>query len=381
MWAIYGPQLDLCGVFLRVQLAVAKTSKPAWWTFSGPNAILMANLRGGMAMSLGERIYKLRTEKELSQGDLAEALEVSRQSISKWETNGSVPELDKLVKLSEVFCVSLDALVTGKEDVEQPAVQEVEPQIVYIEKPVEKRSTAAQKWCISLCSLVCVLLLACLLTKWLPGGQTDGQPTSNPVQQLSENFEATAPDIRRVEIIMDCGDIRITATDTDKIIVAGGKNYTEVSDGLLKIQPNQDGELVITVPKGWNCEDLKINGTALKIDLMDVSIGTLDLSGSACTLNYSGSLENLKVSGTSIAATLRCTNSVSDIKIDGKGCTVDLTLPKDCGFLAQIDSPSCKFDTDLSGLHYYADKYGYGNEYCKIQVKGNHSGIFVTQSN
>lgn len=332
-------------------------------------------------MSLGERIYKLRTEKELSQGDLAEALEVSRQSISKWETNGSVPELDKLVKLSEVFGVSLDALVTRKEDAEQPAAQEVEPQIVYIEKPVEKRSTAAQKWCIALCSMVCVLLLACLLTKWLPSGQANDQLSNNSVEQVSENFEVTASDIRRMDIIMDCGDIRITATDTDKIIVTSGKAYTEVSDGLLKIQPSLDGKLVITVPKDWNCEDLKINGTALAIDLMDISIGTLDLNGSACTLNFSGSLENLKVSGTSIAAALRCTHSVSDIKIDGNGCTLDLTLPKDCGFLAQIDAPNCKFDTDLSGLHYYADKYGYGNEHCKIKVKGNHSGIFVTQGN
>ena len=70
-------------------------------------------------MTLGERIYKLRTEKEMSQGDLADALEVSRQSISKWETNGSVPELDKLVKLSEIFGISLDELVTGKETEQQ----------------------------------------------------------------------------------------------------------------------------------------------------------------------------------------------------------------------------------------------------------------------
>lgn len=331
-------------------------------------------------MSLGERIYKLRTEKELSQGDLAEALEVSRQSISKWETNGSVPELDKLVKLSEVFGISLDALVTGEEEAEKPATQEAEPQIVYIEKPMEKRSTTAQKWCIALCSLVCVLLLTCLLSRWLPIGQTGDQPSGNPVEQVSEYFEAAASDVRRMEIDWDCGDIRITATDAAMITVVGGKAYTEVSDGLLKIQPSLAGELVITVPKDWSCEDLKIDGTALAIDLMDISVGTLDLSGSACTLNFSGSLEILKVSGTSIAATLRCTNSVSDIKIDGNGCTVDLTLPKDCGFLAQIDALSCKFDTDLSGLHYYADKYGYGNEHCKIQVKGNHSGIFVTQS-
>lgn len=66
-------------------------------------------------VNLGERIYQLRTAKNLSQGALADALDVSRQSISKWENNTAVPELEKLVKLSEIFEVTLDQLVTGKE--------------------------------------------------------------------------------------------------------------------------------------------------------------------------------------------------------------------------------------------------------------------------
>lgn len=65
-------------------------------------------------MDLGTTISRLRVERHMSQGDLAEALDVSRQSISKWETNASVPELDKLVKLSRLFGVSLDELVTGE---------------------------------------------------------------------------------------------------------------------------------------------------------------------------------------------------------------------------------------------------------------------------
>ena len=52
-------------------------------------------------MTLGERISALRTEKHMSQNELAEALNVSRQSISKWETDASVPELEKLIKLSK----------------------------------------------------------------------------------------------------------------------------------------------------------------------------------------------------------------------------------------------------------------------------------------
>lgn len=64
-------------------------------------------------MTLGEKIYRLRTEHHMSQGDLANALEVSRQSVSKWETNASVPELHKLVRMSEVFHISLDELIRG----------------------------------------------------------------------------------------------------------------------------------------------------------------------------------------------------------------------------------------------------------------------------
>lgn len=67
-------------------------------------------------MTLGENIAKLRGELHLSQGDLAERVGVSRQSVSKWETGSSIPDLDKLVALSELFEVSLDALVKAPEE-------------------------------------------------------------------------------------------------------------------------------------------------------------------------------------------------------------------------------------------------------------------------
>ncbi len=64
-------------------------------------------------MSLGERIRSLRTERNMSQNDLAESLKVSRQSISKWETDGATPDLDKLVSMSEIFGITLDELIKG----------------------------------------------------------------------------------------------------------------------------------------------------------------------------------------------------------------------------------------------------------------------------
>ncbi|MBQ7319589.1 MAG: helix-turn-helix transcriptional regulator [Clostridia bacterium] len=75
------------------------------------------------SMKLSEQIYTLRIARNMSQGDLADALEVSRQSVSKWETGAAVPDLDKLLRMSELFGVTLDTLVRG----ESAAVQ-VEPQ-------------------------------------------------------------------------------------------------------------------------------------------------------------------------------------------------------------------------------------------------------------
>ena len=62
-------------------------------------------------MTLGEKIYRLRTEQGMSQENFGDMLGVSRQSVSKWETDQSVPELDKVVAISEMLGVSTDYLL------------------------------------------------------------------------------------------------------------------------------------------------------------------------------------------------------------------------------------------------------------------------------
>ncbi len=64
-------------------------------------------------MNLSERIQSLRKSKGLSQEDLADRIGVSRQAVSKWESEQSMPELDKVVALSEIFDVSTDYLLKG----------------------------------------------------------------------------------------------------------------------------------------------------------------------------------------------------------------------------------------------------------------------------
>lgn len=62
-------------------------------------------------MKLGDKIIKLRKEKNLTQEDLANEIGVTRQTISNWELNETVPDLEQSKKLSNIFKVSLDELV------------------------------------------------------------------------------------------------------------------------------------------------------------------------------------------------------------------------------------------------------------------------------
>ena len=63
-------------------------------------------------MDLGKKIMTMRNEKNLSQEQLAEKLNVTRQTISNWENGKFYPDIDSLVNLSKFFNVSLDVLLS-----------------------------------------------------------------------------------------------------------------------------------------------------------------------------------------------------------------------------------------------------------------------------
>ena len=117
-------------------------------------------------MSLGERIIELRTQCGLSQYQLAKQMDVSRQAVSKWETDQSAPDAIKLIHLADILDTDIEYLTTGRRNfgrrppvvvktvetvekiVEKPVVQVVEtvvekviehPVVEYVEKPVVKK--------------------------------------------------------------------------------------------------------------------------------------------------------------------------------------------------------------------------------------------------
>jgi len=71
-------------------------------------------------MSIGKKLYELRKQKGLSQEEVADKLNVSRQTVSKWETDQSMPDFDKIVPICELYSITADELLMGiKKESEQ----------------------------------------------------------------------------------------------------------------------------------------------------------------------------------------------------------------------------------------------------------------------
>lgn len=115
-------------------------------------------------MSVGDRIANLRKERNISQGNLAKAVGVTRQAVSKWENGLSLPDSGNLILLAEVLCTDVEYLTTGrytsairppvviktfervevpvpKVEIQEKVIERIveKPVIQYVEKPVVKK--------------------------------------------------------------------------------------------------------------------------------------------------------------------------------------------------------------------------------------------------
>jgi len=93
-------------------------------------------------MTLGERIQEYRKEAGLSQEALGETLGVTRQSISKWESDGAIPELDKLIAMSKLFHISVGALL-GVEEGQAPDRELTDRELAALSAIAEKLTPPA----------------------------------------------------------------------------------------------------------------------------------------------------------------------------------------------------------------------------------------------
>ena len=101
--------------------------------------------KSGDYLSIGERISSLRNKKNLSQNQLAKALDLSRQAISKWENDITAPDTLNLIRLADLLDCSVEYLATGKQEstlvpaTDNPLYQQSGTVEKIIEKPVIRR--------------------------------------------------------------------------------------------------------------------------------------------------------------------------------------------------------------------------------------------------
>ena len=157
-------------------------------------------------MTLGQNIQALRHTAGLSQEGLGEKLGVSRQAISKWEADGAVPEVDKLIALSRLFGVSLHDLLqveeTGREEPGDRVEQAEQPPEEGAENPPENEAPPRRngRWrtalCVVLAAVVCVQGAAlCRLNERLEGQGDALSGQEAKIQQLEERTDALVSEL------------------------------------------------------------------------------------------------------------------------------------------------------------------------------------------
>ena len=105
-------------------------------------------------MNFGERLKQIRANQGLSQEQLAEKIGVSRQAITKWETNRGLPDVENMIILAEIFKVTLDELILERISVQESQQEIFESETVYdidCSKHFDIRIGNARKICIQRC--------------------------------------------------------------------------------------------------------------------------------------------------------------------------------------------------------------------------------------
>lgn len=117
-------------------------------------------------MTVGQRIAQKRKELGLSQEGLGEQLGVSRQAIYKWESDASLPEIDKLITLSRIFSVSVGWLLGVEEDEPEtvsPDQEKLVEEVLSRYQAARSPKSAWDKWSIRVLFALCGIILALLV--------------------------------------------------------------------------------------------------------------------------------------------------------------------------------------------------------------------------
>lgn len=202
--------------------------------------------------------------------------------------------------------------------------------------------------------------------------------------------EASIPvrDVQELEIDWASGSIQIRSADVDAVhfTETGAASEEEqmvyeLKDGTLTIQfskpsfhfgyvslPNKD--LTITIPRDWQCQELNIDAAAASVEATELSAKTVDLdcASGVCRfencdvteldidtasgdVSFTGHLRSLDCSAASADITAVLFSAPDRVDMESLSGTLELTLPADCGFSAELETVSGSFHSDFPATY------------------------------
>ena len=209
-------------------------------------------------MTLGQNIQALRHTAGLSQEGLGEKLGVSRQAISKWEADGAVPEVDKLIALARLFGVSLHDLLqveeTGREEPGDRVEQAEQPPEEGAENPPENEAPPRRngRWrtalCVVLAAVVCV----------------QGAALFRLNEKLEEQGDALSGQEAKIQQQKEQTDALVSELSTQGSQISRLEQSIGLQDGRIELDP----ALPLVSHVDFTIETTEYGTRALKLNLV-----------------------------------------------------------------------------------------------------------------
>lgn len=234
------------------------------------------------------------------------------------------------------------------------------------------------------------------------------------VETETSSAIVSSQEVRRLNIDWAAGDVTIRAADVTDIFFsetceANAKPMTWQKNGdtlsisfsknkhRIGIHSTTGKTLLIEVPRDWVCQklDLEITAASLHVENLTVTeldfegasgdcnfsnctVGSLEMSAAAGHVTFSGCLDQMEFEGGSGNLELMIWNDPQSISLEVGTGNLDLTLPANCGFTAQVSTLSGDFSSDFP-TNQTGNRHVFGNGSCRIEIEALSSNIAIHQ--
>lgn len=284
-----------------------------------------------MNMTFAEKLKSIRKQAGMSQEKLAEKLGVSRQAVTKWETDAGIPDIENIMAISALFDLSIDELLSNEKGTKKPTKYLFESVTEYdIDEPkrYDMKFGGAKKFLLS----------------GYEGEKIRVRLVSNTLSTLLSDFKVKIDDIRKridVDVNRRNGVSEATAKEEVSIIVQIPSQY------ISKIECAVNAETVEI--RSLECESIELNVKTPNIVLEDIS-GTVEVD---CNLDMDVICHSLdgEVAINQISATskIHIPNDAVFTAIT-KGIGTNISYEKDGRQVERFDTPDANNAIELNGI-------------------------------